>query len=59
MKRFASVDGNEEQTAVMLRKLEQMAGLCETITCRRQYLLRYFGEESPMHAVTAISARAI
>ncbi|WP_423736136.1 DNA helicase RecQ [Chitinophaga caseinilytica] len=47
MKRFASVDGNEEQSAVMLRKLEQMAGLCETITCRRQYLLRYFGEESP------------
>ncbi|WP_109696993.1 DNA helicase RecQ [Chitinophaga deserti] len=47
MKRFASVDGNEEQSAVMLRKLEQMAGLCETITCRRQYLLRYFGEDAP------------
>lgn len=47
MKRFASVDGNKEQSAVMLRKLEQMAGLCETITCRRQYLLRYFGEDAP------------
>ncbi|WP_341837499.1 DNA helicase RecQ [Chitinophaga pollutisoli] len=47
MKRFASVEGNEEQSAVMLRKLEQMVGLCETITCRRQYLLRYFGEGAP------------
>ncbi len=28
-------------------KLDAMLSLCETIQCRRQYLLRYFGEESP------------
>lgn len=49
MKRFASVEGNEAQSAIMLKKLEQMAGLCETRQCRRQYLLRYFGEEAPEH----------
>lgn len=49
MKRFASVEGNEAQTAVMLKKLDQMAALCETRQCRRQYLLQYFGEEAPEH----------
>ncbi len=49
MKRFASVEGNEAQSAVMLKKLEQMAGLAETRQCRRQYLLQYFGEEAPAH----------
>lgn len=49
MKRFASVEGNEAQTAVMLKKLDQMAGLAETRQCRRQYLLQYFGEEAPDH----------
>src|SRR5690606_28115654 len=37
MKRFASVEGNEAQSAIMLKKLEQMAGLCEAPQCRRQY----------------------
>lgn len=49
MKRFASVEGNEEQSAVMLKKLEQMAGLAETRQCRRRYLLQYFGEDAPEH----------
>lgn len=49
MKRFASVEGNEAQSAIMLKKLEQMAGLCENPQCRRQYLLQYFGEEAPDH----------
>lgn len=49
MKRFASVEGNEAQSAVMLKKLEQMAGLAETRQCRRQYLLQYFGEDAPDH----------
>lgn len=49
MKRFASVEGNEAQTTVMLKKLDQMAALCETRQCRRQYLLQYFGEEAPDH----------
>lgn len=45
--RFAKVDGNEEQSAVMLRKLKQLADLCEASVCRRHLLLRYFGEVSP------------
>jgi ATP-dependent DNA helicase RecQ len=49
MKRFASVEGNEAQSAIMLKKLEQMAGLAETRQCRRQYLLQYFGEDAPAH----------
>lgn len=45
--RFAMVDGNEEQSAVMLRKLKQLADLCEANVCRRHLLLRYFGEAFP------------
>lgn len=45
--RFAAVEGNEEQSTVMLRKLKQMADFCETSVCRRHLLLRYFGEEFP------------
>ncbi len=47
LKRFATVDGNEEQSAIMLKKLDQMAGLCETFLCRRKYLLNYFDEAAP------------
>lgn len=49
LKRFASVEGNEAQSAIMLKKLDQMAGLCEAPQCRRQYLLQYFGEAAPDH----------
>lgn len=45
--RFALIDGNEEQSAVMLRKLKQLADLCEANVCRRHLLLRYFGEAFP------------
>ncbi|MDD5083578.1 MAG: DNA helicase RecQ [Candidatus Moranbacteria bacterium] len=47
LKRFAEVDGNPEQTRIMLRKLGQMADFCEIRTCRRKHLLNYFGEEFP------------
>jgi len=47
LKRFASVEGNPEQTRIMLRKLGQMADFCEIRTCRRKHLLNYFGEEAP------------
>jgi ATP-dependent DNA helicase RecQ len=47
LRNFAKVDGNEEQTKIMLRKLQQMAQLCETRQCRRQYILNYFGESTP------------
>lgn len=45
--RFAQVEGNEEQSIVMLRKLKQLADLCEANVCRRHLLLRYFGETFP------------
>lgn len=47
LKRFASVEGNPDQTRIMLRKLGQMADFCEIRTCRRKHLLNYFGEETP------------
>ena len=31
----------------MLKKLDQMAALCSTRQCRRQYLLNYFDEAAP------------
>ena len=46
LKRFAEVEGNPEQTRIMLRKLGQMADFCEIKSCRRKHLLNYFGEES-------------
>jgi len=44
---FAQVENNPEQTRVLLKKLDQMVGLCETRSCRRKYLLNYFGEKAP------------
>jgi ATP-dependent DNA helicase RecQ len=43
---FAQVDNNPEQTKILLKKLDQMVQLCETRSCRRKYLLNYFGEEA-------------
>ena len=45
LKGFAQVDGNEQQSEIMLKKLDQMGDFGELKTCRRQYLLRYFDEE--------------
>jgi ATP-dependent DNA helicase RecQ len=44
LKSFAQVDGNEEQTKILLKKLDQMVQFCESKRCRRKYLLNYFGE---------------
>ncbi|MDB5210018.1 MAG: recQ, partial [Sediminibacterium sp.] len=44
---FAQVENNPEQTQILLKKLDQMVGLCETRSCRRKYLLNYFGEDAP------------
>ncbi|NCI52120.1 DNA helicase RecQ [Sediminibacterium roseum] len=41
---FAQVENNPEQTQILLKKLDQMVGLCETRGCRRKHLLNYFGE---------------
>lgn len=47
LKKFAMVEGNEEQSALMLRKLQQMTDFAEMQKCRRQYLMEYFGESHP------------
>lgn len=47
LKSFARVEGNEAQSSIMLKKLDQMAALCETNICRRKYLLNYFDEAAP------------
>lgn len=49
MKRFALVEGNEEQSYLMLKKLQQMADFAEMQSCRRQYLMHYFGEAHADH----------
>lgn len=45
LKGFAEVEGNAEQTAIMLKKLDRMGEFGDLRTCRRKYLLNYFSEE--------------
>jgi ATP-dependent DNA helicase RecQ len=40
-------DGDESFKRVQSRKLEALLGFCETVECRRQILLGYFGEVYP------------
>jgi ATP-dependent DNA helicase RecQ len=47
LQRFARIDGNEAQSAIMLKKLDDMVKYCQLQTCRRQYLMRYFDEDFP------------
>lgn len=44
LRNFATIDGNPQQSKIMLHKLAQMADLCEMSVCRRQKILAYFGE---------------
>jgi ATP-dependent DNA helicase RecQ len=46
LKGFAEVDGNREQTAIMLKKLDTMGKFADIRSCRRQFLLNYFSEET-------------
>lgn len=45
LKGFAEVDGNASQSAIMLKKLDQMGKFGELRSCRRRFLLNYFSEE--------------
>ncbi|MBL7718107.1 MAG: DNA helicase RecQ [Flavipsychrobacter sp.] len=47
LKGFIAIENNPQQTAISEKKLRQMQDFCESESCRRQYLLRYFGEDAP------------
>ena len=47
--RFIAIDENPQQTAVMKKKLFQMKEFAESESCRRQYILNYFGERAPAY----------
>ena len=47
LQRFARIEGNEEQSRIMLNKLNDMVKYCQLQSCRRQYLMRYFDEDFP------------
>lgn len=47
LKKFCEIENNPAQSKIMLQKLNKMAQLCETQTCRRKFLMNYFGEEYP------------
>ena len=45
LKNFAEVEGNQSQTEIMLKKLNTMGKFGDLKTCRRKFLLEYFGED--------------
>ena len=45
LKGFVEVDGNSDQSAIMLKKLDMMAKFGDLKSCRRKFLLRYFSED--------------
>jgi ATP-dependent DNA helicase RecQ len=49
LKKFAMVEGNDEQTRINLMKLDHMARYGDAVTCRRKYLLNYFDESASDH----------
>ena len=46
LKSFAQVDGDQAQTNIMLKKLNQMGEFGDLKSCRRKFLLNYFSEET-------------
>lgn len=44
---FATVENNQEQSRIMLKKLDDMVNYCQLHACRRQYLMQYFDEPFP------------
>jgi ATP-dependent DNA helicase RecQ len=47
LKGFIAIENNPQQSAISEKKLRQMQDFAESETCRRQYLLQYFGESAP------------
>ena len=47
LRHFATIEGNPEQSKLMLKKLEEIVSFCETRWCRRKFLLNYFNEPAP------------
>jgi len=47
LKQFAMIEDNPEQSKIMLSKLNDMVNYCQLQSCRRQFLLKYFGEDFP------------
>jgi ATP-dependent DNA helicase RecQ len=47
LQHFARIEGNEEQSRIMLNKLSDMVKYCQLQSCRRQYLMNYFDEAFP------------
>jgi ATP-dependent DNA helicase RecQ len=45
LKGFVEVDGNVDQSSIMLKKLDMMAKFGDLKTCRRKFLLNYFSED--------------
>ena len=49
LKKFIEIENNPQQTKVSEKKLQQMQDFCEAESCRRQYLMQYFGESAPAY----------
>ncbi|MES2064657.1 MAG: DNA helicase RecQ [Bacteroidota bacterium] len=47
LRSFATVENNKEQSAIMLKKLDDMVNYCQLHACRRQFLMHYFDEPFP------------
>lgn len=47
LKSFIDKTDNVEQAKIARKKLRRMEDYCESSSCRRQFLLNYFGEEHP------------
>jgi ATP-dependent DNA helicase RecQ len=45
MRSMVAVENNPEQTRILTQKLQEMTRYAESRSCRRQFLLRYFGED--------------
>ncbi|MEJ1241362.1 DNA helicase RecQ [Chryseolinea sp. T2] len=49
LRKLVEIEGNARVSEVFITKLQQMATYGALHTCRRKYILNYFGEEAPEH----------